>query len=204
LPSNRTNRLGREKSPYLLQHAHNPVDWYPWGDEAFERARREDKPLFLSIGYSTCHWCHVMERESFDDEEAARLLNETFVCVKVDREERPDLDQYYIAVCQVLTGSGGWPLTIVMTPDRKPFFAGTYFPKTRRWGRPGIMELVPSVGRFWKERREEVLVSADQITAAMTGGRAAKEREPARKEDRNRGPGPGYDIRRASRREAGP
>jgi uncharacterized protein YyaL (SSP411 family) len=161
-----TNRLNRETSPYLRQHALNPVDWFPWGEEAFEKARREDKPVFLSIGYSTCHWCHVMERESFDDEEVARLLNETFVCVKVDREERPDLDQYYMSVGQRLTGSGGWPLTIVMTPDKKPFFAGTYFPKERRWGRPGLLDLVPRIGEAWRTRREEVLRSADGITAS--------------------------------------
>ncbi|HSA94617.1 MAG TPA: thioredoxin domain-containing protein, partial [Acidobacteriota bacterium] len=158
------NRLLREKSPYLRQHAYNPVDWYPWGEEAFERARREDKPVFLSIGYSTCHWCHVMERESFDDEEAARLLNEAFVCVKVDREERPDLDRYYMAAGQMLAGAGGWPLTIVMTPDKRPFFAGTYVPKDRRWGRPGLTELVPRISEAWRTRREELLRSAGRVT----------------------------------------
>ncbi len=166
------NRLAGESSPYLLQHAHNPVDWYPWGEEAFETARRLDKPVFLSIGYSTCHWCHVMERESFEDADVARLLNETFVCVKVDREERPDLDQHYMAVCQALTGSGGWPLTIVMTPDKRPFFAGTYFPKSRRWGRPGLLELAPLIGEAWRTRREEVLRSADGILAALDKGQA--------------------------------
>jgi len=166
-PSRPANRLALEKSPYLRQHARNPVDWYPWGEEAFERARREDKPVFLSIGYSSCHWCHVMERESFDDAEAARLLNETFVCVKVDREERPDLDQYYMTVGQMLTGAGGWPLTIVMTPDKRPFFAGTYFPKERRWGRMGLMELVPRIGEAWRTRREEVLRSAQGIVDAV-------------------------------------
>jgi len=164
------NRLALEKSPYLLQHAHNPVDWYAWGDEAFERARREDKPVFLSIGYSTCHWCHVMERESFADEETARVLNAAFVCVKVDREERPDLDQHYMAVCQMLTGAGGWPLTIVMTPDKRPFFAGTYFPKSRRWGRPGLLEIVPPIGEAWRTRREEVLRSAAGVIAAVDRG----------------------------------
>jgi uncharacterized protein YyaL (SSP411 family) len=123
------NRLAKEKSPYLLQHAQNPVDWYPWSDEAFVKAAREDKPIFLSIGYSTCHWCHVMERESFEDEEVAKLLNDTFVCIKVDREERPDIDNIYMTVCSMMTGSGGWPLTVIMTPDKKPFFAGTYFAK---------------------------------------------------------------------------
>jgi uncharacterized protein YyaL (SSP411 family) len=161
------NRLAREKSPYLLQHARNPVDWYPWGEEAFDRARREDKPVFLSIGYSTCHWCHVMERESFADEDVARALNGTFVCVKVDREERPDLDRHYMAVCQALTGSGGWPLTIVMAPDKRAFFAGTYFPKSRRWGRPGLLELVPLIGEAWRTRRAEVLRSAGEIVEAV-------------------------------------
>ena len=136
------NRLIHEKSPYLLQHAYNPVDWYPWGDEAFEKARKEDKPIFLSIGYSTCHWCHVMERESFEDNEVARLLNESFVSVKVDREERPDLDHFYMTVCQGLTGSGGWPLTVVLTPGKEPFFAGTYFPRESRHGRIGMTELL--------------------------------------------------------------
>ncbi|GAH00124.1 unnamed protein product, partial [marine sediment metagenome] len=123
------NHLAGETSPYLLQHVHNPVDWYPWGDEAFEKAKREDKPIFLSIGYSTCHWCHVMAHESFEDEEVAELMNDTFVCIKVDREERPDIDNVYMTVCQMMTGSGGWPLTIIMTPDKKPFYATTYIPK---------------------------------------------------------------------------
>ncbi len=165
-----SNRLAGEKSPYLRQHAHNPVDWYAWGEEAFERARREDKPVFLSIGYSACHWCHVMERESFDDEETARVLNAGFVAVKVDREERPDLDQHYMAVCQSLTGTGGWPLTIVMTPDKRPFFAGTYFPRSRRWGRPGLLELLPMIAETWRTGRQEVLRAAESVEAAI--GRA--------------------------------
>src|SRR5512146_2531438 len=136
----RVNRLAGEKSPYLLQHARNPVDWYPWGEEAFERARAEGKPVFLSIGYSTCHWCHVMERESFESAEIAALLNEHFVAVKVDREERPDVDHVYMTVCQALTGSGGWPLTVFLTPEKEPFYAGTYFPPTSRLGRPGLRE----------------------------------------------------------------
>jgi uncharacterized protein YyaL (SSP411 family) len=158
------NRLVFEKSPYLQQHARNPVDWYPWGAEAFERARAEDKPVFLSIGYSTCHWCHVMEHESFEDEEAARLLNASFVCVKVDREERPDLDAVYMQVTQAMTGSGGWPMTVLLTPDKRPFFAGTYFPKTGRFGRKGLMELVPEIARVWRERRKDVLESSEEIT----------------------------------------
>jgi uncharacterized protein YyaL (SSP411 family) len=161
------NRLIFEKSPYLLQHADNPVDWYPWGPEAFEKARGEDKPIFLSIGYSTCHWCHVMEHESFEDPEVARLMNEVFVSVKVDREERPDLDNIYMAVCQMMTGGGGWPLTIIMTPDKKPFFAGTYFPKESRYGRIGILDLIPRVKEVWITKPDEVLKSANQITIAL-------------------------------------
>ena len=169
------NRLISEKSPYLRQHAGNPVDWYPWGEEAFDRARREDKPVFLSIGYSTCHWCHVMERESFADKDVARLLNGAFVCVKVDREERPDLDQYYMAVGQMLTGSGGWPLTIVMTPDKRPFFAGTYFPKEGRWGRLGLTDLVPRILEIWKTRREDIVRSAAGIFNAVREAQAHTE-----------------------------
>ncbi|MGD9874012.1 MAG: thioredoxin domain-containing protein [Kiritimatiellia bacterium] len=161
------NRLAGEKSPYLLQHADNPVAWYPWGTEAFELARRLNKPIFLSIGYSTCHWCHVMEHESFEDPEVAALLNDAFVCIKVDREERPDIDNLYMTVCQMLTGAGGWPLTIVMTPGKKPFFAGTYFPKKSRLGRIGMMDLIPQLKQAWDERGDEVAASANQITAAL-------------------------------------
>ena len=161
------NRLVFEQSPYLLQHAGNPVDWYPWGTEAFERARQEDKPVFLSIGYSTCHWCHVMERESFEDPTVAGLLNDAFVCIKVDREERPDIDNVYMSVCQAMTGSGGWPLTVVMTPEKQPFFAGTYFPKDGRFGRPGLAELIPSIEQAWKDRRGELLGSAEEIVAHL-------------------------------------
>ncbi len=174
-PSGHTqgNRLRFEKSPYLLQHAGNPVDWYPWGPEAFEKAAREDKPVFLSVGYSTCHWCHVMESESFEDAEVARLLNRVFVCVKVDREERPDIDGVYMSVCQAVTGGGGWPLTIIMTPQKKPFFADTYIPKQARFGRIGLMELVPRIESLWKARRADVLESADQIATAVRGDRVA-------------------------------
>lgn len=161
------NHLIDEKSPYLLQHAYNPVEWYPWGDAAFQKAREEDKPLFLSIGYSTCHWCHVMEHESFSDPEVAELINDAFVAVKVDREERPDIDQIYMTTCQMVTGGGGWPLTIFLTPDRKPFFTGTYIPKTSRFGRVGLMELLPRVKSLWDTRREELLRSAEQITRAL-------------------------------------
>ena len=161
------NRLVFEKSPYLLQHAVNPVDWYPWGEDAFEKARAEDKPIFLSVGYSTCHWCHVMERESFSDPDVAELLNKYFIPIKVDREERPDVDQIYMTVTQMMTGGGGWPNTIILTPDRKPFYAGTYFPKESRFGRPGMMELLPGMHEAWVQRRPEVLSVADRVVAAL-------------------------------------
>jgi len=163
----KSNRLINEKSPYLLQHARNPVDWYPWGDEAFEKARREEKPVFLSIGYSTCHWCHVMERESFEDHDVAVLLNDTFVNIKVDREERPDIDAVYMKVCQLMTQSGGWPLTIMMTPDKKPFFAATYIPKENQYGRAGLLDLIPRIKSLWQTRRIEVLSAAAEITSAL-------------------------------------
>ena len=158
------NRLIKEKSPYLLQHAHNPVDWYPWSEEAFATAKAQDKPIFLSIGYSTCHWCHVMERESFEDEEVAGVLNQHFVSIKVDREERPDIDHIYMTVCQGMTGHGGWPLTIVMTPEKKPFFAGTYFPKKHRGGMNGMMELLPRLAQLWQENREELENSGNKVS----------------------------------------
>ncbi len=158
------NRLVHEKSPYLLQHATNPVDWYPWGDEAFDRARELNKPIFLSVGYATCHWCHVMEKESFEDERVAGLLNEYFICIKVDREERPDIDNVYMTVTQALTGQGGWPMTVFMTPERKPFFAGTFFPKNSRQERPGMVELVPHIGKIWREQRQRLLEDADRLT----------------------------------------
>jgi hypothetical protein len=164
---NTSNKLINEKSPYLLQHAYNPVDWFPWGEEAFEKARSEDKPIFLSIGYSTCHWCHVMEKESFEDEEVAKLMNDAFVSIKVDREERPDIDGIYMSVCQMITGGGGWPLTIVMTPDKKPFFTGTYFPKHNRFNRIGMIELVPRLKEVWAVKKDEVLKSADEIASSL-------------------------------------
>jgi len=157
------NRLANESSPYLLQHKDNPVDWYPWGDEAFQKAAEFDRPIFLSIGYSTCHWCHVMEHESFEDEEVAKLMNESFISIKVDREELPEIDHVYMSVCQAMTGRGGWPLTIIMTPQKEPFFAGTYFPKNGRFGRPGMMELLPSISEAWKNRRSELVQSANKI-----------------------------------------
>lgn len=162
------NRLAKEKSPYLLQHANNPVDWFPWGEEAFAKAKAEDKPIFLSIGYSTCHWCHVMERESFEDEEVARALNEGFVAIKVDREERPDLDHFYMNVCQSLTGSGGWPLTVLLTPDKQPFFAGTYFPKSARYGRPGLLEVLASIRQQWETDKQRLLDAGSEILHVLT------------------------------------
>jgi hypothetical protein len=163
----KANRLIKEKSPYLLQHAYNPVDWYPWGEEAFEKARQEDKPIFLSIGYSTCHWCHVMEAESFSDTQVASAMNDAFVSIKVDREERPDIDTVYMNVSVLMTGSGGWPLTIIMTPDKKPFFVATYIPKDNRFGRAGLLDLIPRVKEAWATQRERILQSATQITAAL-------------------------------------
>lgn len=158
------NRLAKEKSPYLLQHQYNPVDWYPWGPEVFKRAVSEDKPLFLSIGYSTCHWCHVMERESFEDEEVAAVLNAGYISVKVDREERPDLDHLYMTFCQAMTGHGGWPLTIIMTAEKKPFFAGTYLPKESRMGIPGLLELLKKVAELWREDRDKLVQTGDELT----------------------------------------
>ncbi|MBC8549489.1 MAG: thioredoxin domain-containing protein [Candidatus Brocadiales bacterium] len=161
------NRLKLEKSPYLLQHADNPVDWYAWGPEAFEKARKENKPIFLSIGYSTCHWCHVMAHESFENPEVARLMNEVFVCIKVDREERQDIDNIYMRVCQMMTGSGGWPLTVLMTPDKKPFFAGTYIPRESNHGRLGMLDLIPRIKEIWSTQHDEIIKSADQITEKL-------------------------------------
>jgi len=161
------NRLAEEQSPYLLQHQDNPVDWYPWGEEAFAAARAQDKPVFLSVGYSTCHWCHVMEEESFEDEEVAAALNDTFIPVKVDREERPDVDNIYMSVCQMMTGRGGWPLTVLLTPDRKPFYAGTYLPKHGRGRRMGVMELTERVGELWRGERKKLLQDADRITDTL-------------------------------------
>ena len=162
-----SNRLINEKSPYLRQHAENPVDWYPWGEEAFEKARREDKPVFLSIGYSTCHWCHVMAHESFEDAEIASILNDNYVSVKVDREERPDVDSVYMAACVAANGSGGWPLTAILTPAQEPFFVGTYFPKENRGGRMGLKYLLAAVAEKWKNEREELLHTASEMTAYL-------------------------------------
>jgi uncharacterized protein YyaL (SSP411 family) len=155
------NRLITEKSPYLLQHAHNPVFWYPWCDEAFELAMAEDKPVFLSVGYSACHWCHVMAKESFEDEEVAKILNRSFVAIKVDREERPDIDSIYMEACRIMTGGGGWPLSVFLTPDQKPFYAGTYYPKRSASGRPGFIELLEVIEREWRFNRKAILKNAD-------------------------------------------
>jgi uncharacterized protein len=164
-----TNRLAREKSPYLLQHQHNPVDWYAWGEEAFARARQENRPIFLSIGYSTCHWCHVMERESFESTTVAAFLNEHFVCIKVDREERPDVDRIYMTFVQATSGQGGWPLNVFLTPELKPFFGGTYFPPDSRYGRPGFLQILRQVQQLWQTRRAELANSAADIHARLEG-----------------------------------
>ena len=170
------NRLAGERSPYLLQHANNPVDWYPWGEEAFEKARRERKPIFLSIGYSTCHWCHVMEHESFEDPAIAAVLNREFVPVKVDREERPDIDRVYMTFVQATTGAGGWPMSVWLTPDLKPFFGGTYFPPTTRWGRPGFVEILTQLAEGWKQDTDAVQVSADDIIGKLREAIGASDR----------------------------
>ena len=175
------NHLRSEKSPYLIQHMDNPVEWYPWCVEAFQQAAQEDKPIFLSIGYSTCHWCHVMAHESFEAEEVARILNRDFISIKVDREERPDIDAVYMAVCQAITGSGGWPLTILMTPDQKPFFAGTYFPKRGTYGRMGLIELLERVALLWKENRGDLIRAGNDITSAIKQSQTQSGSEPDRR-----------------------
>jgi hypothetical protein len=168
------NRLSSEKSPYLLQHAHNPVDWYPWGEEAFQKARQENKPIFLSIGYSTCHWCHVMERESFESEDTAALLNRHFVPVKVDREERPDVDRIYMTFVQATTGGGGWPMSVWLTPDLKPFYGGTYFPPDNRYGRPGFPALLEYIAKAWSTDRDKIVESGEAILTQLSGMLEAK------------------------------
>src|SRR5881397_785532 len=161
------NRLARETSPYLLQHAHNPVDWYPWGEEAFARARAEDKPILLSVGYSACHWCHVMERESFENADTAAVMNRHFVNVKVDREERPDVDHIYMQAVQTMTGQGGWPMTVFLTPDGTPFYGGTYFPPADRHGLPGFPRLLQALAEAWVTRRADVLDNGRQLAGAL-------------------------------------
>ena len=162
-----TNRLIHEKSPYLLQHAHNPVDWYPWGKEAFDKAKKDNKPIFLSVGYSTCHWCHVMEHESFGNPAIAKLMNDNFVSIKVDREERPDIDQVYMTFVQATTGSGGWPMTVFLTPDLKPFFGGTYFPPEDKWGQPGLKKVLNKIAQAWKTDRDHIIASSDNIARQL-------------------------------------
>src|SRR5712691_11325600 len=164
------NRLANETSPYLLQHAHNPVDWYPWGDDAFARARAEDKPLLLSVGYSACHWCHVMERESFENADIAAVMNRHFVNVKVDREERPDVDQIYMEAVQSMTGHGGWPMTVFLTPEGVPFYGGTYFPPVDRHGLPGFPRLLEGIADAWRSRRNEVVESGQKLAAQLGQG----------------------------------
>lgn len=172
------NRLINEKSPYLLQHAHNPVDWYPWGEEAFAKAKQENKPVFVSIGYSTCHWCHVMEKESFEDEEVAALLNERFVSIKVDREERPDLDSIYMTVCQLMTGQGGWPLNVFLTPEQIPFYAGTYFPKHSRYGRPGMIDVVTQLYDTYIKEPHKIKITGEKIKDAIHPTERGGNKEP--------------------------
>src|SRR5436190_16942857 len=162
-----TNRLVNETSPYLLQHAHNPVDWYAWGEEAFARAREEQKPVLLSIGYSACHWCHVMEHESFENEEIARLMNELFVNIKVDREERPDLDQIYMNAVQMMTHHGGWPMTVFLTPDAVPFYGGTYYPPQDRYNMPGFPRVLISVAEAYKERQHEITETSKTLLTEL-------------------------------------
>ena len=164
------NRLAQETSPYLLQHKDNPVDWYAWGEEALDRSRAEDRPILLSIGYSACHWCHVMERESFEDEETARLMNERFVCIKLDREERPDLDAIYMEACQAMTGSGGWPLNVFLTPEHVPFYAGTYFPPQPRMGMPSWRQVIEAVAHAWQEKKDDIRAGGAGIAERLRGG----------------------------------
>ena len=187
-----SNRLAQESSPYLLQHANNPVDWYPWGDAAFARARLEDKPIFLSIGYSTCHWCHVMEHESFEQQAVADVLNAHFVSIKVDREERPDVDRVYMTFVQATTGSGGWPMSVWLTPELKPFYGGTYFPPTSRWGRPGFVDVLQELARVWREERGRVLGAAEELMERLRD--ATESDEAADGEQRGARSGPGRII----------
>src|SRR6476661_1021849 len=166
-PKKYTNRLSDETSPYLQQHAHNPVDWYPWGEEAFARAKAEDKPVLVSIGYSACHWCHVMEHESFEDQATAAVMNENFINIKVDMEERPDVDQIYMNFVQITTGRGGWPMNVFLTPDKRPFFGGTYFPSSPRYGMPSWTQILMSISEAYRERRDELEKSASDIVGEL-------------------------------------
>ncbi|MGZ8637178.1 MAG: thioredoxin domain-containing protein, partial [Actinomycetota bacterium] len=177
------NRLATETSPYLLQHADNPVDWYPWGEEALERARAQDRPILLSIGYAACHWCHVMERESFEDEATAALMNEHFVSIKVDREERPDLDAIYMDAVQAMTGHGGWPLTAFLTPDGRPFYAGTYFPNEDRHGMPAFRKVLTAIAETWATRRDEVDAQSAKVVEAISRASTLTESREVLSED---------------------
>src|SRR4028118_1293096 len=161
------NRLAQETSPYLLQHKNNPVDWYPWGEEALRKAREEDRPILLSVGYSACHWCHVMERESFEDEPTAEIMNRNFVNIKIDREERPDIDHLYMDAVQAMTGSGGWPLNVFLTPDCKPFYGGTYFPPVRAFNRSSWRETIAAINEAFKNRRSEIENQANDLTSQL-------------------------------------
>src|SRR6188472_1877692 len=172
-PSEHTNRLAHEKSPYLLQHAHNPVDWYPWGEEAFAKARRENKPIFLSVGYSTCHWCHVMAHESFESEEVAAIMNREFVSIKVDREERPDVDRVYMTFVQATTGGGGWPMSVWLTPDLKPFVGGTYFPPEERYGQPAFTKVLEQIATAWKQDHDKIVEQGSKIVEALRESQSA-------------------------------
>src|ERR1035437_6312305 len=169
-----TNKLADESSPYLLQHAHNPVNWYPWGDEALQKAKEEDKPILVSIGYSACHWCHVMEHESFEDEETAKLMNDNFINIKIDREERPDLDNIYMDAVQTMTGSGGWPLNVFLTPEGKPFYGGTYFPPTAITGRISWTDLLVRISEIYHDKKEEIKEQADRLTDHMVAANIFK------------------------------
>ena len=171
--SEHTNRLAQEKSPYLLQHAHNPVDWYPWGEEAFAKARKENKPIFLSVGYSTCHWCHVMAHESFENDEVAAIMNREFVNIKVDREERPDVDRVYMTFVQATTGGGGWPMSVWLTPDLKPFVGGTYFPPEERYGQPAFKNVLERIATAWKEDHDKIVEQGSKIVEALRESQSA-------------------------------
>ena len=181
--SNKLNKLSLEKSPYLLQHADNPVDWHPWGDAIFDLSKKEDKPIFLSIGYSTCHWCHVMEHESFEDEVTAEIINKYFIPVKVDREERPDIDQIYMSAVMSMTGSGGWPLNVFLTSEGKPFFGGTYFPPEQKWGNPGFKDVLLSINHAWQNDREKIIQSGDKLTDIISQNLPGKNKPSDIEED---------------------
>src|SRR5215475_3275271 len=177
------NRLVHESSPYLLQHQNNPVDWYPWGPEALGRAKAEQRPIFLSIGYSACHWCHVMEHESFENPAIAQLMNDNFVCIKVDREERPDLDHIYMSAVQLLTGRGGWPMSVFLTPDLQPFYGGTYWPPKSRMGMPGFDQVLNAVSNAWRDRRQQAIDQAAELTEHLTRITAAASAEESEASD---------------------